>query len=221
MSDMNLQQARHNMVLQQIRPWNLHDDRVLEAIDSLARDNFVPENYRAVAYSDCAIPLGYGATMLPPRIEAHMVQSVSLRDSDSVLVIGSGSGYLMALAARLARHVTGVELVPELTELARENLQREAIINVTLHTGDGGHGWSPKGELYEAILVTGSLPQLPQQLLDNLSPNGRLFVVVGEGVAMQALRIERTSAVNWQQQELFETQLPPLQNFSFRRQFSL
>lgn len=211
MVDMNLEQARHNMIVQQIRPWEVMDDQVLDLIMRTPREDFVPPQYRNLAFTDTALPIGHGQVMMPPRLEARMLQALAVQPDESVLEIGTGSGYVTALLAQLARHVYSVEIEPELRQAAERRLAARGLSNVTLDEGDAAAGWPRRGS-YDVIAVTGSLPELPLTLQQGLNVGGRLFVVVGEAPAMEAWLITRLGENDWARESLFETELPPLQN---------
>jgi Protein-L-isoaspartate carboxylmethyltransferase len=218
MVDMNLEQARHNMIEQQIRPWEVMDDQVLDLMRRTPREDFVPPQYRNLAFTDMMVPLGHGQAMMPPRLEARMLQALAVQPDESVLEIGTGSGYVTALLAQLARHVYSVEIVPELKQAAEQRLAARGLTNVTLDEGDAAAGWPRRGS-YDAIAVTGSLPMLVPELAQELNVGGRLFVVVGEAPAMTALLITRLGKDEWAQEDLFETVLPPLQNAAQPQRF--
>lgn len=217
---MNLEQARFNMIEQQLRPWNVLDQDVLDLLYVVKREEFVPPAYRLLAFSDTEIPLGHGATMLPPKIEARALQALKIDKSERVLEIGTGSGYMAALLAAHATQVVSVEIVPELAELAEANLKRSGVDNVIVATGDGSQGW-PAQAPYDVILVSGALPEVPQPLLDQLKTGGRLLAFVGEAPLMEAQLITRIDQYNFKSEILFETLVPPLtcaqtaQRFSF------
>jgi protein-L-isoaspartate(D-aspartate) O-methyltransferase len=206
---MNLEQARFNMVEQQVRPWEVLDPEVLEALFQLKREDFVPAAYLNFAYADTEIPLGHGAVMLPPRIEAHALQALRLHKHDKVLEVGAGSGYMAALLASAADHVWSVEIVPELVATARTNLQRAGVANVSIEQGDGLVGLPGSGP-YDAIVVSGSVPAVPQTLLDQLKVEGRLFAIVGSGAVMEAQVITRVGVEAFSRKTLLETVAPPL-----------
>lgn len=207
---MNLEQLRFNMIEQQIRPWEVLDPRVLELLKVVRREQFVPPASRALAFVDTEIPLGHGASMWQPKLEARAVQALALQPSDSVLEIGSGSGYLTALLARMAAHVTSVEIEPELSARAARNLATHNIGNVNLQVGDAAQHW---GEAeYDAIVLTGSTPVLPPAYKQQLKVGGRLFAIVGDAPAMRAQLILRTAADKFDTRTLFETNVAPLQN---------
>ncbi len=208
---MNLEQARHNMVEQQIRPWEVLDQDVLDLLYAVPREEFVPAVYRNLAFSDLEVPIGEGERMWAPKIEARALQALAIRRTDRVLEIGTGSGYLTALLARRAAQVCSVELRPALAAFGRANLERHGVDNVTLATGDAARGYA-KGAPFDLIVLTGSTPVLPQAFLDSLAPGGRLFAVVGEAPVMTAKVITCAAPGSYRIAELFETVLAPLAN---------
>ena len=208
---MNLAEARHNMIEQQIRPWDVLDQRVLELVAGLPREDFVPSNYLSLAYADIHLPLDHGQVMMAPKLEARMIQALTLDKRDTVLEIGTGSGYVTALLAKSAKHVYSVDIYPNFSERVREKLAAHGIGNVTLETGDAANGWGAHAP-YDVIAVTGSLPVFPEQLKHQLKVGGRLFVVIGDEPVMSAQLITRVSEGGWSQRTLFETVLPPLVN---------
>jgi protein-L-isoaspartate(D-aspartate) O-methyltransferase len=208
---MNLEQARSNMVEQQIRPWEVLDQDVLDLLYLVPREDFVPEKFRLLAFADLEIPLGEGEAMWAPKMEAKVLQALGLRRSDRALEIGTGSGYLSALLAQRAAQVYSVEIRASLAELGRGNLARQGIRNVTLEVGDGARGWSQHAP-YDAIVLTGSTPVLPRAFLEQLTVGGRLFAVVGEAPAMNARVLTCTAPGAFSTTGLFETVLKPLAN---------
>mgnify|MGYP000007617454 FL=1 len=211
MNQMDFEQARFNMIEQQIRPWDVLDDRVLQVISGTPREEFVPERYRALAFSDISIPLEHGEVMMPPKLEGKLLQSLTLQPADSVLEIGTGSGYLTACLAKLAGQVHSVDIHADFVEQARTRLQQHGISNVSLEVTDAASGWSAGGG-FDAIAVTGSLPVLHRGFHQALNPGGRLFVIAGRPPIMQALLITRVGEQEWNQESLFETAIPPLVN---------
>src|SRR6202521_1267446 len=201
---MNLEQARFNMVERQIRTWEVLDQDVLDLLYLVPREDFVPQQYRALAFSDLEIPIGEGEKMWQPKLEARVVQELNLRKTDHVLEVGTGSGYLTALLAHRSGHVHSIEIKPPLHELGRKNLARQGLENVTLQIGDAAHGW-PRQAPYDAIVLTGSTPLLPRALLDQLAPGGRLFAVAGEAPAMTARLVTWTAPGAFATIDLFET----------------
>ena len=204
----NVEQARFNMVEQQIRPWNVLDGQILDLLSRVKREQFVPPATAELAFADIEIPLGHGAAMWQPKLEARVLQALRITPRDRVLEIGSGSGYLTALLAHLAKHVDSVEIVPELLAFAEKNLAAHHLDNVTLTQGDAARGWQGK---YDVIVLTGSVPILPPAFQDSLNPGGRLFAIVGDAPAMQARLITATAA-GFDSEVLFETCVAPLQN---------
>ncbi len=216
---MNIEQARFNMIEQQIRPWEVLDPQVLDLLFVVKREDFVPAAYRNLAFADMEIPIGSGQVMLAPRVEARLLQELGTRKSDKVLEIGTGSGYMAALLAARAEHVVTVESRPELAEFARQNLERAGIANVTVEVGNGANGWSQRGP-YDAIVVSGSLPVLPAALLKQLRVGGRLAVIVGEAPVMEAQLITCSTEGVYNTINLFETVVPPLDGGESKPGFS-
>ncbi|HWW71565.1 MAG TPA: protein-L-isoaspartate O-methyltransferase [Duganella sp.] len=206
---MNIEQARFNMIEQQIRPWDVLDPDVLELLHVVKRENFVPAAHKALAFVDTEIPLPGGESMLMPKIEARLLQDVNLKKHENVLEIGTGSGYMAALLAYKGRHVTTVEISPELKALAEKNLADNGVTNVKVELGNGAQGW-PGGAPYDVIVVSGSLPVLPEALLQQLKVGGRLAVIIGQAPAMKAQLITRTGEAGYDTRTLFETSVKPL-----------
>ncbi|HEX6828482.1 MAG TPA: protein-L-isoaspartate O-methyltransferase [Burkholderiales bacterium] len=208
---MNVEQARFNMVEQQIRPWDVLDQGVLDLLFELPREQFVPEQHRELAFADLELPLGHGELMLTPKLEARMLQELAIRPTDRILEVGTGSGYLTALLARRGAHVVSVEIVPELKAYAEKNLKQHHILNVSLELGDASRGWPQHGP-YDAIVLTGSTPVLPDAFQASLAPGGRLVVVVGDPPVMTARLVTRVSETSFSSVGLFETCIPALRN---------
>ena len=208
---MNVEQARFNMVEQQIRPWEVLDQNVLDLLMSLKREAFVPAASRDLAFADLEIPLGYGESMLPPKIEARILQEVAPRPADSVLEVGTGSGYMAALLAGMGKHVTSVEIRPELVAMAAQNLRAQDVLNVTVELGDGARGW-PARAPYDVIVLSGSTPVLPDSLLAQLRVGGRLCAIVGDAPLMEARLVTCVGDGVFRTVDLFETCVKPLHN---------
>jgi protein-L-isoaspartate(D-aspartate) O-methyltransferase len=208
---MNISQARFNMVEQQIRPWEVLDQEVLDLLYVVRREDFVPEAYRTLAFSDLEIPLGDGARMMQPKLEARILQELALRDSERVLEVGTGSGYLAALLAHRAHHVYSVEIKPRLASFGAANLRKARVANVSVEEGDGCRGWA-KHAPYNVIVLTGSVPILPRGLLAQLRVGGRLFAVVGDPPIMSARLVTCVAEGSFNTVDLFETSLAPLKN---------
>jgi protein-L-isoaspartate(D-aspartate) O-methyltransferase len=210
---MDMEQARFNMVEQQIRPWDVLDQDVLDLLRQVRREDFVPEQYRELAFSDMEIPLGHGEAMLSPKLEARMLQEVGVKATDQVLEVGTGSGYMTALLARMAHQgkVCSVEIVPEFTLRAEAILRQHGIANVALEAGDAARGWKQGGP-YDVIVLTGSVPVLPEAFSASLKIGGRLFAVVGEAPVMEAQLIVCVAEGVYRTTNLFETSVPSLKN---------
>ena len=216
---MDIERARHNMVEQQIRPWEVLDPEVLGLFQRCPRDAYVPEEYRALAYADTRIPLGDGQAMMLPREEARLLQALQLGRRESVLEVGTGSGFLTALLAALCRHVTSIEISPARSERAAGVLAARGVHNVSLEVGDGRLGWPDGGATYHAIALTGSVHELDPTLLTQLEVGGRLFAIVGDAPAMEARLVTRTSTGQWDTESLFETVVPHLVGAAPPRRF--
>ena len=208
---MNLEQARFNMIEQQIRTWEVLDPAVLDLLFEVKREDFVPAAHRSLAFADLEVPLGHGEAMLQPKVEARIVQELAIQPHETVYEVGTGSGYLTALLASRARHVTSVEIYPDLKAAAEANLRRAGIDNATLLEGDGSR--APLAEsAFDVIVIGGSIPLLPQAFLDRLAKGGRLFAVLGDPPAMKAVVVREPVAGSFQHVELFETVVKPLVN---------
>ncbi|MDY3330985.1 MAG: protein-L-isoaspartate O-methyltransferase [Pelistega sp.] len=208
-----LEKSRFNMIEQQIRPAGILDEKVLGALLSLSRDAFVSDNYKNIAYTDTEIPIEVDGiatyeTMLVPRLEARFAEALQLKPTDTVLEIGTGSGFQAALLSQLCANVISVEIDPKIAAFAKANLEKNHINNVKVEIGDGQNGWGSVE--YPAILVTGSIPALTDALKYKLTVGGRLVVVVGTGRTMQLLRITRDSASQFTEEVLQETYIKPL-----------
>jgi protein-L-isoaspartate(D-aspartate) O-methyltransferase len=215
---MNIEQARFNMIEQQIRTWEVLDPVVLDLLFEVKREEFVPPEYRSVAFADLEVPLGRGEAMMPPKMEARILQELGLQPHEEVYEVGTGSGYLTALLARRARHVTSAEIHADLRNRAAGNLRAAGVTNVTLLEGDSAR--APLSEsAFDAIVLTGSTPVLPQAFLERLKPGGRLFAVVGDAPAMKAVLVRQPVAGSFQRLELFETVLKPLVNAAQPQRF--
>jgi len=206
---MDIELARANMIESQIRTWDVLDQRVLDLVALLRREQFVPAALRDLAFADMEIPLGHGEVMLAPKLEARLVQELALKPTDRVLEIGTGSGYTTALLARLSAHVYSVEIIPEFVTAAAARLAACGITNVTLEAGDGAGGWARHAP-YDAILLTGSVPELPDDFVRQLAPGGRLLAVVGREPIMTARLTTHVAAGVFSTEGLFETSIPPL-----------
>lgn len=211
MSAMDFAVARQTMIERQIRTWDVLDQRVLDLIARLPREDFVPTIYRDMSFVDMNLPLGHGEVMMAPKLEARLLQELEIAPTDKILEIGTGSGYMTALLASQGQHVTSVEINPEFSADAANKLAHHGIRNITLEVGDGARGWE-RHKPYDVILITGSLPVLPESFRESLALGGRLIAIVGKAPAMEVKRIRRVEAHSFNENSLFETVLPPLRN---------
>ena len=216
---MDIEQARFNMVEQQIRPWDVLDQTVLDLLFKVRREEFVPAAYRSLAFVDMEIPLGQGESMWSPKLEARVVQSLLIKKTDKVLEIGTGTGYLTALLASMASQVHSVEIHADFIKEAETRLKAHGFTNVTLEAGDASRGWEAHAP-YDVIVVTGSLPVLPENLTSQLAPSGRMFAVVGDEPVMHAQLVTCVSRGVYRSENLFETTLKPLVNALQPERFS-
>ncbi len=220
MTEFDYEKARRNMVEQQVRPWEVLDQRVLDVLGELPREHFVPERYRRLAYADLNIPLGHEQVMMTPKVEARMLQALDVRPGERVLEVGTGSGYVTACLARLGGRVHSVEIFEDLRQRAGERLAALGIGDVVLETGDAARGWERHAP-YDVIAVTGSLPEMEPAFQEQLAVGGRLFVIVGEPPVMEARLYTRVADDAWSCEDLFETAIPPLLNARRPRRFVL
>ena len=206
---MNFEQARYNMIEKQIRPWEVLDQETLELFDRIHREDFIPDEYRALALSDINIPLLHGQVTMAPKVEARLLQGLNIQKHEKVLEIGTGCGYLTALLACRGESVLSVDIFSEFTQLAQPKLTSYGLANVRLATGDAINGWDEAAP-YDVIVVTGSVPVLSDVYHRQLNINGRLFVIVGTSPVMEARVITRIGDAEFSSESLFETDLPPL-----------
>lgn len=215
---MNTDYARLQMVNQQVRGWNVYDEDVLGILKELPREDFVPEQYRSLAFADIAVPLGHNESMMTPTIEGRVLQALGLAGHEKVLEIGTGSGFMTACLAKLGAHVTSIDIHADFIDAARHKLELAGIDNVELLEMDATQTL-PDGE-FDAIAVTGSLQTFDPRFVQALHEHGRLFVVVGDPPAMEARLVERTNTNDWHSLSLFETNLKPLVHGALPPQFS-
>ncbi|MES2718892.1 MAG: protein-L-isoaspartate O-methyltransferase [Pseudomonadota bacterium] len=216
---MNIEQARFNMIEQQIRPWDVLDLNVLDLLARVRREDFVPPAYQALAFVDAEVPLGHGQVMLAPKVEARLLQEAQVQRHERVLEIGAGSGFMAALLAHRAQSVITLERIPALATQAATNLRRGGVLNASVREMDGAAGLPGDGP-FDVIMLSGSVPEVPQLLLDQLKPGGRLLAIVGQEPVMRAVRITRLSATTLQSQELFDTVAPRLSGLAEPTRFS-
>lgn len=206
---MNIEQARFNMIEQQIRPWDVLDQDVLDLLMVVKREDFVPAAYKNLAFVDTEIPLPCGEAMFTPKLEARILQEVGLKKHENVLEIGAGSGYMAALLAYKGRHVTSVEIEPELKALAEKNLAANGVSNVKVELGNGAQGWG-NGAHFDVIVISASVPVLPEVFMQQVKVGGRILAIIGEAPVMSAHLITRVSESAYDTVKLFETNVKPL-----------
>ncbi|MHB8668726.1 MAG: protein-L-isoaspartate O-methyltransferase family protein [Burkholderiales bacterium] len=216
---MNVEQARLNMIEHQIRPWEVLDQSVLDLLYAVKREDFVPAAYRMLAFSDLEIPIGQGELMWSPKLEARVLQELAVKPTDRVLEVGTGSAYFTALLAHRAQHVYSVEIHPELKASGEANLRRAGVENVTVELGDAARGWTRHAP-YDVIVLTGSTPVLPQQLLQQMNTGARLFAVVGTAPVMAARLVTCAGEGVYNSIDVLETRIAPLVNAPAGERFS-
>jgi len=209
---MNVDIARSHMIEQQLRPWQVSDARVLALFASVKREDFVPLAHKSLAFAELEIPLPGGQCMLTPCIEARLLQDLAVKPNETVLEIGAGSGFMAALLANSAQRVISLEINPELATLARNNLRQAGIQNAEVHQADGAGVGAAEGT-YDAILLSGSVAQIPQTLLQILKVGGRLSAIVGDDPVMRATTVTRTSATEFKTVQTWDAVAPRLMNF--------
>jgi protein-L-isoaspartate(D-aspartate) O-methyltransferase len=216
---MNLEQARFNMIEQQIRPWEVLDQGVLTLLAAVRREDFVPPAYRALAFVDTEVPLPEGQCMLAPKVEARLLQELKLQRHERVLEIGAGSGFMAALMAHQAQHVTSLEIRPALAAMARTNVQRAGLHNVAVRESDGSKA-AVDGAPFDAIVLSGSVASVPSALLSQLKPGGRLVAIEGQEPVMRAVLVTCVGERQFKRVELFDTVAPRLDGFGEPSRFS-
>ncbi len=192
-------------------PWQVLDSRVLSLLETIHREDFVPLRYRKLAFADIAIPLEHGQFMMRPKIEGRMLQALDLGEDETVLEIGTGSGFITACLASLAKCVVSVEIFDGLHEGAKSRMEEKNILNAELYVGDVMRGWQPE-QAHDVVVVTGSVPMVPEQFAGWVNPGGRMFVITGDSPAMEARLLTRLDVTEWREESLFETVLPRLVN---------
>jgi protein-L-isoaspartate(D-aspartate) O-methyltransferase len=218
---MNIEKARFNMIEQQIRTWDVLDPEVLDLLVAVKREAFVPAAYQSLAFVDTEIPLPNGEHMFAPKMEARILQEIAPQQHEDVLEIGAGSGYMAALLAAKARHVTTVDIDPVLRDMAAKNLADYGVQNVDVVLGDGAQGWAEAvAKPYEVIVISGSLPVLPDAFLQQVKVGGRIFAIVGNAPVMAAQIITRVSDAAWNTVTIFETAVKPLRNTAAPSRFA-
>jgi protein-L-isoaspartate(D-aspartate) O-methyltransferase len=199
------------MVEQQVRPWEVLDERVLELLETTQREDFVPVRYRKMAFTDMAIPLDHEQSMMKPVVEGRLLQALELKPDETVLEIGTGSGFITACLAQMAKSVVSVDIHEQFSKEAAAKLKEKGIQNVESETGDAMTGWQPE-QAHDVVVVTGSVEDIPDQFRGWVNPGGRMFIVCGESPAMEAKLLTKLNATEWREESLFETDLPRLVN---------
>lgn len=215
-----LEQARDNMLMQQLRPFGVLDQKVLDLFAVIPRENFMPKGFTELAYADAVIPLGHGQAMLSPKETGRMLQAVNINSNDNILIVGAESGYIAAFTAKMAKHVTVVDTDQTLLLEAKQKLRQLSINNVTFSEGDAAAGWE-KDSPFHVIIITGSIPYLPQGFRKNLARNGRIFAIIGHPPVMQATVVKRGAQQQWTSEHIFNTDHPRLPNARIAEEFKL
>jgi protein-L-isoaspartate(D-aspartate) O-methyltransferase len=216
---MNIEQARFNMIEQQIRPWDVLNPGVLELLAVVKREDFVPAAYRALSFVDTEVPLPGGQCMLSPKVEARLLQELAVHKHERVLEVGAGSGYMAALLAHKAQHVNTLEIDAELARFAATNLRRAGVMNANVIHADGASGLAGDGP-FDVIVLSGSVPEVPAGILAQLKVGGRLAAIVGFEPVMRAMLVTRSSEEGLERRVLFDTVAQRLQGFAEPTRFT-
>jgi protein-L-isoaspartate(D-aspartate) O-methyltransferase len=208
---LNIELARRNMIEQQVRPWDVLDSRVLEALGAIRREDFVPAGGRNLAFADIELPLGHGETMMKPVVEGRILQAAAAEKTDRVLEVGTGSGFLTACLARLAGEVVSIDQHADFVEAARVRLAGAGVRNASVETAEAVHGYAPTHK-FDVMVVTGAVATLPTRWREWVKPGGRLITVIGESPVQRATLFTRDAAGTWTDQAMFETDLSYLRN---------
>ena len=217
---LDIERTRFNMVEQQVRPWDVIDLRVLDVLSRVRREDFGPADSRALAFADAELPIGHGERMMKPVLEGRLLQALAVQEGDSVLEIGTGSGFVTACLAALARDVTSVEIHADLAADAEQKLVRAGVANTRVYAADALKGYAPNRS-FDAIAVTGAVYREPEQLRSWLAVGGRMFMVRGDSPVMEAVLITRTGDSSFREDSLFETDLPYLTHAAPPKRFVL
>ena len=215
---MNFDQARQNMVENQVRPWEVLDGRVLEVLGRVRREDFVAPEHRQLAFADLCLPIGHGEVMMKPVMEGRVLQTLALKQEDQVLEIGTGSGFFTACLANLAAHVTSVDIHADFTAAAAQRLQAAGINNVQFATGEAVNDWQPQGS-FDAVVVTGAVYRIPDRFLGWLKPGGRLLAIRGESPVQQVMLLTNEGNNRYREESVLETDLPYLAHAEPPRRF--
>ncbi len=216
---MDIKQARRNSIDNQIRPWGGLDYIANNALESIPREEFVPDHYKNLAFADIEIPLTNKAKMLSPKVEGRLLDALNIQKNETVLEVGTGSGYLTAVLSKLCQSVTSIEIDETLNQGAQEKLKQLNINNVTLEVGDASKGWRRSTDFFDVVVISTSVPKITGRFFHLLNVGGRIFVVEGTGKAMSAKVITRLSEHKWSTKSLFETQLDVMQGLEKSAKF--
>lgn len=214
----NAEQARFNMVEQQIRPWNVSDNKVLDLMNSIAREDFVPKTYATLAYADMSIPLEHSQSMLTPKEIGRILQALNIQSNETLLEVGTGSGYLTALLAHLAKKVYSIDIVSDFIEQAKVKTEQLGLSNIEFEEGDASSGWPHYGP-YDLTIISAGVSDLPQSYIKSLKVGGRLFCIEGQKPAMQAKLLTKTAEDKLEETILFETEINPMINLTKDNEF--
>ncbi len=223
MTNLNLAQAQENMISQQFRTWDILNDSILTLYKQILREDFVPKNYCELAYSDMEIPIGAQQQMLAPKIEARMLQALGIKKTDKILEIGTGNGFFTALLASLGKQVFSLEISAELIEQAKKNIKLYSFDNIDIHHANAFDSETllEQQGYFQVIVLTGSIPVMFKQFKHHLAVGGRLLAIIGEPPVMSATLATRISEKSWQDQVLFETCIPALEQIPYEKPFYL
>ncbi len=214
----NVELARFNMVEQQVRPWDVLDTQILDMMESMPREAFVPQGYENVAYADIDIPISHGEVMLAPKYVGRMLQALNFHNNDVALEVGCGTGYVTALLAKACGKVFSVDIHQDFVDTTANNLKAQNIDNVSLEVADAAQGWNAHAP-YDVIFISGSLPVLPEAFQQSLNRGGRMVAIVGDSPVMEAVLITRMGENEWRREMLFETEIKPLVNSTKPQRF--
>ncbi|CAC9580071.1 Protein-L-isoaspartate O-methyltransferase (EC 2.1.1.77) [uncultured Gammaproteobacteria bacterium] len=216
---MDISQARKNAIDNQIRPWGGLDYIANNALRDIPRENFVPDKYKNLAFADIEIPLTDKAKMLSPKVEGRLLDALKIKKNETVLEVGTGSGYLTAVLSKLCKSITSIEIDEGLSNSAQQKFKKLNISNVTLEVGDASKGWKRSTDFFDVVVIGTSVPKITGRFFHLLNVGGRIFVVEGTGKAMSAKIITRLSEHKWETKSLFETQLDVMQGLKKSTKF--
>ncbi len=216
---MDISQARKNAIDNQIRPWGGLDYIANNALRDIPRENFVPDKYKNLAFADIEIPLTDKAKMLSPKVEGRLLDALKIKKNETVLEVGTGSGYLTAVLSKLCKSITSIEIDEGLSNSAQQKFKKLNISNITLEVGDASKGWKRSTDFFDVVVIGTSVPKITGRFFHLLNVGGRIFVVEGTGKAMSAKIITRLSEHKWETKSLFETQLDVMQGLKKSTKF--